>query len=333
MGQQAAERAALGDQLVAQAAQVALVGVSGDHHFDLRVQTPGHIDDIALELAAILLVEAFGGFTALVDHRDHGIHPLFAQFGQLRVDRLGLVNGVQTVHALLAYIGREVAQHRADKGDFGAVGLLDTVSRQQWFAGLRVDQVGRHIGEARAAVVVVKLAGLVRARRHAAAIDLALQLQFAQIQFMVANHTELEPQFAEGFERRLIGPHRRHRRAAADHVARANQQQLRVLFAQFANHAAQGVDTPRLERHFASRCRGIGVGERGGGQIAVKIVDRGNIDSDRLDRLLAGGQHQCCRDDHTGTAQTREKIRHASSLVPVRRYVAGQQWRRQVLTR
>src|SRR5471030_1514730 len=168
--------------------------------------------------------------------------------------------------------------------------------RQEGFVGDHVDHVGGQVAELSAAESGLQLAGLFRSRRRAAALLLAQQLLPAAVKFVVADRADTQAEAVHRAYRRLVGPHRRYRRTAADQIAGADQQQLRVFLAPRLQRRAQRLDAAGDDDVFPLVA--VGVSEVARLQIAVEVVDGDEVDvgDAGLMRRRAGAQCQRCGD-------------------------------------
>nr|GEU28080.1 hypothetical protein [Tanacetum cinerariifolium] len=261
-------------------AQVTLVRVAAHHQPHGRVEALDDVGHGTGQFAAIGLVEFFGGAAALVDQRHEHAHALLAQFRQLTVDGVRFVDEFEAGDARGQRRFGSTFQDRADERDLDAVGRLDLVGRQHRLAGGHVDHVGGQVRKPGAAEIGFVLAGLVHARRLAAAALLTQQLHAAAVEFVVAHRAGAQAQQVHGADGGFIRPHGGDGGTGAHQVARADEQQLGVVAAPGLQRGADGVDAARVHGARTAALRAVPhVLARF--QVAVKIVERDQLDVDQ----------------------------------------------------
>ncbi|OIQ65558.1 hypothetical protein GALL_528820 [mine drainage metagenome] len=124
------------------------MGVAADHDVDRAVEFFHNVDDGPGDAGAFIVVA--GRKTAFVDQHDDGLDATRLQFGDQRVDGVGLVAEFKTRRADRRNdIGRAL-QGQADKGDRNPVKFPDLVGRKKSLAGILLDRGGRKVVEFRA---------------------------------------------------------------------------------------------------------------------------------------------------------------------------------------
>ena len=257
-------------------ANMSLMRVSARDDRDGRIETLNEIDDGSAEIDA--LVRAASVESTLVDEYDDRVGALRAQLGHERIDDFRLV---AKFHAFACPRGKHGGggfEREADEGHLHAVVLPDAVRREKRLARCVHDDIRREERKARAAKVRPGPAALgwTPAALHAP------QVGYAAIELVVADTIEVEPGGVHRFDHGLVVERRREQWRRTEEIARRDEHEMRALLTQSFDHR-------RELRHAACADRAL---HRGRGPItadalrrrsepAVKVVDRGNLDSTR----------------------------------------------------
>ncbi len=299
--QQVPCRIGLGHDAAVDGAQIALVRVAGDDQADRRVESFDDVDHAAGEALAARLVRRFVGLAAFVDQGDEDLGAIGAHLRQALL--MASASSMNCKPAIAEATATEAVPCSTAPTTPTLTPLTSSTraGRHEGLAGGAVEHVRGEIGKARAAEIRHQAAGLAGTRRIAAAGLLAQQFLAALVEFVVADRGQAQAEQVHRFDARLVGPHRGQRRAGADQVARADEQQVLVFLAPGRQRAAQGFD--------AAGAQGLGLAGGGAGvgvlarfQVAVEVVDGDQVECDRAARGsgAAGGQQGQRKNGQTG---------------------------------
>ena len=252
--------------------------MAADHHIDRAAEFPDDVDDRSGYAGAFIIVA--GREAAFMDQHHDGLDAARLQFGQQRVDGVGLVPEFQVGDAGRRHQVRRALQGQADEAHGNAAELPDLVGRKHGLAGALLEGAGGQITKLGAAERMRSLAAV---DRMTAAVLHPQQLVLALVEFVIADGSHREPHLVERFDGGLVVEHRRQKRAGADQVAGGDEDRVLVSLAQLPDRRRHVLGAAGLDRDLVGLVGGIVDPDaaRRRLQISVEIVDGQNAQFDR----------------------------------------------------